>query len=80
MNLAKLANKTGVPERTIRRMAGEIGGVPVGGRVGYIFPDPVDAEERLFDKLRSRHIKGNERRGRPRKQKTESNPVSNPLA
>ena len=57
MTTAELSKRTGVPVYTIRRMAHLLDALPVGGQVGYLVPDAVDAEERLLAELRKRHGK-----------------------
>lgn len=64
MTTAELSKLTGVPVYTIRRLAVQLDGIPVGGRHGYEFPER--APQWLRAELRKRHARVN--RG-PRKSK-----------
>lgn len=57
MNTAQLSKRTGIPAKTIRRYARQLDAIPVKGQTGWIFPDPIDAEDRLLAILRKRDAK-----------------------
>jgi len=62
MTTKELSEKTGVPLKTIRKLVGNLNGIYVGGRTGWILGD--DAERRLIQELNKRLFR---RRGKGRK-------------
>lgn len=55
----QLSEITGVGSKTIRRMAYDLDGIPVGGKRGWIFP--ASAPQQVVRLLRERHENSNRR-------------------
>ncbi len=58
MNTLDLHKETGVPIWTIRRVAKFIGGVPVGGTTGYVFPAGAPASLRAYLRITPHCLRG----------------------